>query len=45
MVFILGYSVFAETNNLSEASLVVPYKLIGFAALSVESANTFLILL
>ena len=31
----------AATNNLSEHSLVAPYKLIGLAALSVESAITF----
>ena len=30
----------AATKSLSEASLVAPYKLIGFAALSVESAIT-----
>jgi len=31
---------FAAINNLSEASLVAPYKLIGAAALSVERATT-----
>ncbi len=30
------------TNNLSLASFVAPYKLIGFAALSVDNATTFL---
>ena len=33
---------FAATNNLSEANFEAPYKFIGFAALSVESAITFL---
>ena len=32
---------FAATNNLSEASFDAPYKLIGFAALSVDKAITF----
>ena len=32
---------FAAINNLSEANFVAPYKLMGFAALSVESAITF----
>ena len=32
----------AATNNLSEASFVAPYKLIGAHALSVESATTSL---
>ena len=31
----------AATKSLSEQSLVAPYKLIGFAALSVDSARTF----
>ena len=31
---------FAATNILSEASLVAPYKFIGFAALSVDKAIT-----
>lgn len=31
---------FAAVNNLSEVSLVAPYKLIGAHALSVESATT-----
>ena len=33
-----------EINNLSEASLDAPYKLIGFDALSVDNAITFLTL-
>ena len=32
---------FAAINNLSEASFVAPYRFIGAAALSVESATTF----
>ena len=36
---------FAATNNLSEANLVAPYRLIGLAALSVERAMTFSTLL
>lgn len=30
---------FAATKSLSDASLVAPYRLIGFAALSVERSN------
>ena len=36
--------IFEEINSLSETRLVAPYKLIGLAALSVESAITFLTL-
>ncbi|MNH14760.1 hypothetical protein D3C79_743570 [compost metagenome] len=31
----------AATNSLSDSSLVAPYRLIGLAALSVDSATTF----
>ena len=33
----------ADINNLSEHSLVAPYKLIGEQALSVESAKTLIL--
>ena len=36
---------FAAVNNLSDTNLVAPYKLIGLAALSVDSAITFFTLL
>ncbi len=32
---------FAAMNNLSDASLLAPYKLMGLAALSVDSATTY----
>ena len=41
----INFVVHAAMNNLSEDNLVAPYKLIGFAALSVESATTFSTLL
>ena len=41
LVLCLPAKLLATTNNLSEHSLVAPYKLIGLAALSVESAITF----
>ena len=45
LVFCFPTTLLAATKSLSEASLVAPYKLIGFAALSVESAIIDLTLL
>ncbi len=41
---LLPLMLFAATNNLSEASLVAPYRLMGAHALSVERATTLLTL-
>ena len=45
VVLIFPESKFAETNNLSDASFVAPYKLTGLTALSVDKAITFFTLL
>ena len=38
----LSVKLLAATNNLSDASLVPPYKLTGLTALSVDKGNYFL---
>ena len=44
VVFLFPTKLFDEINNLSEQSLVAPYKFTGEQALSVDNAITFLIL-